>query len=278
MKAEDIKTVIFTVLNPRGCAVQEGRCPAHWEGGNHNGYVAIPMKFESLLDFDREYNEYTNLPGVHGGCTFTVRDYTAERFAKWHGTEIVSGQFEEEEKYFVVGFDTLHYNDTEAKWPKDAVVREAMEWDFNIRTLLVELAEQQVEANKVAAAEQLHALNVDAIHSSLPAWGIEEVTGYKPCTTFWQDFSMADVFVLNGQNPDAVLDTHSRSWPTVKEMGLGVEGITEYVMVLNWKIHQHYPKQMELSELYDTLWKETDEWCMENLKGEDLNYYLDTTD
>jgi len=120
--------------------------------------------------------------------------------------------------------------------------------------------------------------NANEFFSSLPAWGIEEMTGYKPCTTFWQDFSIADVFVLNGQEPDAVLDTHRRSWSTVKEFGLGIKGLTEYIMVLNWKIHQHYPEHEELARQYDALWKETDAWAMENLKGDDLTYYLYTTD
>lgn len=68
----------------------------------------------------------------------------------------------------------------------------------------------------------------------------------------------------------------------MKEKSLGIEGLTEYIMVLNWKIHQHYhdnrPGHMDLSRLYDKLWRETDEWAMENLKGKDLNYYLETTD
>lgn len=114
--------------------------------------------------------------------------------------------------------------------------------------------------------------------ASLPKWPIEEMTGYKPTTTFWQDFSIADVFVLNGQEPDAVQDTHNRSWPQMQEMALGIEGLTEYIMVLNWKIHQHHPQNMALAQLYDRLWKETDEWAMENLKDEDLSYYLETTD
>lgn len=114
--------------------------------------------------------------------------------------------------------------------------------------------------------------------ANLPAWPIEEMTGYKPCTTFWQDFSIADVFVLNGREPDAVLDTHRRSWPQMKEKTLGIEGLTEYIMVLNWKINQHYRNQRDLAKVYDQLWKETDAWAMENLKGEDLDYYLTTTD
>ncbi len=114
--------------------------------------------------------------------------------------------------------------------------------------------------------------------SKLPAWNIEALTGYKPCTTFWQDFSIADFFVLNGQEPNAVQDTHNRSWPQMQEKSLGIKGLTEYIMVLNWKIHEHYPKNNALAIIYDKLWKETDAWAMDNLKGDDLSYYLETTD
>ena len=125
-------------------------------------------------------------------------------------------------------------------------------------------------------------MRLTELFANLPQWAIEEMTGYKPCTTFWQDFSIADVFVLNGQEPDAVQDTHNRSWPQMKEKMLGIKGLTEYIMVLNWKIHQHYndnrPGHMELSKLYNKLWEETDAWAMDNLKDSDLDYYLETTD
>lgn len=124
--------------------------------------------------------------------------------------------------------------------------------------------------------------NFQQFFANLPQWPIEAMTGYKPRTTFWQDFSIADVFVLNGSEPDAVQDTHNRSWPQMKEKSLGIEGLTEYIMVLNWKIHQHYnenaPGHMELSMLYNKLWEETDAWAMDNLKDADLSYYLETTD
>lgn len=276
MKPEEIKTVVFTVLNPRGVSMRKNGS-SYTDGGNHNGYVAIPKKYESLLDYDDDYNEY-NLPSVHGGCTFTRRDFDLTAFNKWNDAEIVNGQFEEGEKYFVVGFDTLHYNDTEEIWPKEAVAQEAMEWDSNIRQQIAELVEQKNESDKVEAGERLHEINLGAFFSNLPKWPIEEMTGYKPCTTFWQDFSIADVFVLNGQEPNAVLDTHQRSWSHVKEKSLGIEGLTEYIMVLNWKIHQHHPNNMTLANIYNELWREADAWAMENLTGNDLDYYLETTD
>lgn len=94
--------------------------------------------------------------------------------------------------------------------------------------------------------------SITEFFASLPQWPIEQMTGYKPQTTFWQDFSIADVFVINSVESDAVRDTHNRSWPQMKEKTLGIEGLTEYIMVLNWKIHEHYddkrPGHRELAE------------------------------
>ena len=94
---------------------------------------------------------------------------------------------------------------------------------------------------------------------------------YEFKTTFWQDFTIADKFGL-----DAIKDTYVRAfneWKTDKVY------ITELVLVLNWKIWEHHEKgDKKTAEIYDKLWRETDEWCMENLKVEDLRYYLQTTD
>lgn len=113
----------------------------------------------------------------------------------------------------------------------------------------------------------------------LPQWGIEGMTGYKPQTTYWQDFSVADHFVLNDMEPDAIQNTHDRLWPSLKDGSMGVKYLTEYIMVLNWKIHQHYDAgRKEIAKLYDQLWKECDQWACDNLKGADADYYYSTTD
>lgn len=44
-------------------------------------------------------------------------------------------------------------------------------------------------------------------HFTFSAWNIEAETGYKPKTTFWQDFSIADRF-----GADAVKDTFNRAF------------------------------------------------------------------
>jgi hypothetical protein len=93
---------------------------------------------------------------------------------------------------------------------------------------------------------------------------------YKMKTTFMQDFNIANMF---GER--AVLDTYKRA---KKEWQDNVEYITEFTMVLNWQIWQLYQTNEKLARVYNTLWQEMDAWCMDNLKGDDLTYYIRTTD
>lgn len=89
--------------------------------------------------------------------------------------------------------------------------------------------------------------------------------------TFWQDFTIADHF-----GGDAVKDTFNRAfneWKTDYKM------LTELVMVLNHKIWQHYEQDHDaLAHLYNDCWAVADEYAMSHLKGEDLKYFLETTD
>lgn len=93
---------------------------------------------------------------------------------------------------------------------------------------------------------------------------------YKMRTTFWDDFRIANMFGL-----DAIEDTFNRAFD---EWHGNIIYVTELSMVLNWYIFHFYGFDRETAALYDRLWRECDEWCMENLKGEDLKYYLRTTD
>lgn len=104
----------------------------------------------------------------------------------------------------------------------------------------------------------------------LENWNIEAVTGYKPLTTFYLDFSIADKFGLN-----AIQDTFDTAF---REYENNYKYITELVMVLNWKIWRWYKHDDDYAKLYNTLWEKLDEWCMDNLKGEELDYYIQTTD
>lgn len=104
----------------------------------------------------------------------------------------------------------------------------------------------------------------------LPRWNIEEMCGYKPFTTFWDDFSIADNFGV-----DAVCDTYNRAF---QEWKTDYKYLTELVMVLNWKIWQHYEHNEPLARLYNTLWERAAQYAQENLNGDELTYYFVTTD
>ena len=49
-------------------------------------------------------------------------------------------------------------------------------------------------------------------------------------------------------------------------------------MVLNWKIWRWHEVNEEYAKLYNRLWLQLDAWCIDNLKGEELEYYYKTTD
>lgn len=115
---------------------------------------------------------------------------------------------------------------------------------------------------------------METIKISLPVWNIEQITGYKPITTFRQDFSIADKFGL-----EAVQDTYKRAF---SEWKCDYKYITELALVLNHKGWQHYDRNCgvanELSQLYFSLLEKLDSWCADNLDEEALNYYYKTTD
>lgn len=101
-------------------------------------------------------------------------------------------------------------------------------------------------------------------------WIIEDITGYTPMTTFYEDLGIAEAF-----GTDAVKDTYQSIF---KEWGGHYQYLTELVMALNWKIWEHYETNPKLAELYDQLWRQADEYAMSHLKGDELTYFFRTTD
>jgi hypothetical protein len=102
-------------------------------------------------------------------------------------------------------------------------------------------------------------------------WRIEELTGYKPLTTFYKDFSIAEKF-----GTQAIIDTFDRAFV---EWHKDYKYLTELVMVLNWKIWEHYEKgNQEIAKVYNELWEKADNYACENLKGEELSFFYRVTD
>ncbi len=94
---------------------------------------------------------------------------------------------------------------------------------------------------------------------------------YEMKTTFWMDFTIADAF-----GAAAVKDTFKRAFDEWKS---DVVYVTELTLVMNWKCWEQYEKgNTSLSALYSDLYYEVREWCLDNLKGEDFEYFFETTD
>ena len=94
---------------------------------------------------------------------------------------------------------------------------------------------------------------------------------YECQTTFWQDFSIAEIFGVS-----AIKDTYKRAFRSWKSNYLY---LTELVMVLNHKQWEHHQnRHKEYAEVYKELWEKADLYACENLKGEELSYFYRTTD
>lgn len=116
-------------------------------------------------------------------------------------------------------------------------------------------------------------IRYDWMGAGLIDWNIERMCGYKPVTTYYTDFSIADRFGMDG-----VKDTYARCREQAIEMGY--VWLTELVMVLNWKIWEHngVHKDDAMTDLYLTLWHELQDYAAENLKDGELDYYYRTVD
>lgn len=113
---------------------------------------------------------------------------------------------------------------------------------------------------------------IDTMNIKTPEWGIEEITGYKPETTFWKDFSIAER--MDGLN--GVQETFNKAF---KEWSDKYRYLTELVLVLNWKCWYWYDQgDDDTSMLYQNLFYQAREYALDNLKDDELNYFIETTD
>lgn len=99
----------------------------------------------------------------------------------------------------------------------------------------------------------------------------ESALGYKQITTAFMDFGIAEVY-----GEKAIRETYLALFNNFKN---DYRYLTELVMVLNWKMWQHYEDKNEaMSKLYQELWEVADLYACENLKGAELDYFYHTTD
>lgn len=104
----------------------------------------------------------------------------------------------------------------------------------------------------------------------LERMSLEKMLNYKFESSFWEEFSIAENY-----GRDAVKEHYDLVFSQWKD---NLKYLTELVLVLNIKIFIWYGVDDDLGQMYDQLWKETDGYALETLKGDDLHYYLSTLD
>lgn len=89
--------------------------------------------------------------------------------------------------------------------------------------------------------------------------------------TFWMDFTIADNFGIS-----AIKDTYKRAF---NEWHDDYKMLTALVVTLNHKIWQHYENNNhDIAKLYDSLWRQAEDYALSNLKDDALAYYYEITD
>lgn len=93
---------------------------------------------------------------------------------------------------------------------------------------------------------------------------------YQFISTFWEEFCISDRYGSEG-----VLDHYKEVFDEWKD---NHKYLTELVLILNLKIWSWYGVDDDLGMTYDKLWKMTDSYALDTLKGDNLRYYLATLD
>ncbi len=89
---------------------------------------------------------------------------------------------------------------------------------------------------------------------------------YKETTTFPMDFMIAEKFGV-----DAIQDTYNNAMKSWKH---SIGYMTELVIALNHRLWATYESgQMDVAKLYDTIWRDADNYVRENFKGDELNFF-----
>ena len=100
---------------------------------------------------------------------------------------------------------------------------------------------------------------------------LKECSGYETISTFYSDLSIADVFGI-----DAIKDTINRvkdEWFNDYKM------FTEFVLAINhksweWDARREVKGSEEIKKFYIEQYYKFDDYCLDNYKGEALEYYL----
>ena len=126
-------------------------------------------------------------------------------------------------------------------------------------------AEEEVSADKLTTCSPMPA-DREIYESQVP-------TSERESTTFTQDFRIAETYGVA-----AIKGTYRRAFSGWKT---SYKYLTELTMTLNHRLHYWFNaagEDDERTKLYSELWERTDAWGYNNLKGEELSFFLRVLD
>lgn len=113
----------------------------------------------------------------------------------------------------------------------------------------------------------------------LPEWSMAKGIGYEPKTTFWDDFSIADLYGLG-----AIHDTFRRAF---REWQNNVTYVAELALVLNHKGCFYYAAAERygnderldaIAQVYFAMYHAVNDYAKKHFKDDDAEYYFRVID
>lgn len=220
----------------------------------------LKKSFKSLL-LDN-FDSYLNLPKIDG-CSKLLQ-------------EVVDTVCSSDSAMCHIDYDDWKENYSDEYTTKDLEKLKEEIKKYNLETVLeVDNGEYQILGygnlqfcfNDTREFNKVTDMSINEFFNNLKDWNIEETTGYKPVTTFYKDFSIADQFGTN-----AINDTYNRVFDEWKN---NYKFLTELVLVLNWKIYEHYEDNKEYAKLYNELYEQANDYAIYNLKDNESDYFYE---
>ena len=103
----------------------------------------------------------------------------------------------------------------------------------------------------------------------LEKMALEKMLNFKFESTFWEEFSIAEDY------SGGIKEHYDLVFSQWKD---NLKYLTELVIVLNIKTFLWFGVDDSIGQTYDSLFKKTDSYALDTLKGDSLHYYLSTTD
>ena len=134
----------------------------------------------------------------------------------------------------------------------------------------------KLEQGKTTAGEHRTAARLQRLLALPPDREIFESqvpASERESTTFCRDFMMAEVYGVA-----AIRDTFNRAFAGWKSH---YKYLTELATTLNHRLHYWFNaagEDDERTKLYNELWQRADDWGYNNLKGEELSFFLRVLD